>query len=105
MVRVSVVLVGFLTSMVLPGVHVQDVLSTIGITTIPLLVAHSNARIPGVPASFTTAERWSYYLHRTYHPQRLGILALETGLDHALRQPALLGPQPHLLPHSVLTRA
>jgi hypothetical protein len=85
MVRASAVLRGFLVFMPAIVVYAQDVLSTIGITTVPLLIAGPYASISRAP--FTTAARWSYYLHRTYHPQRLGILALETTLDHALRQP------------------
>jgi hypothetical protein len=88
MVRVSAVLLGFLLGTVMSPLHAQDLLSTIGITTVPLLVGPQNGTIPGAPAPFTTGARWAYYLHRTYHPQRLGILALETALDHALRQPA-----------------
>ena len=55
-------------------------------TIAPIVTARQDVR--DTPAPFTTAARWEYYLHRTYHPQRLGILALETALDHALRQPA-----------------
>lgn len=36
---------------------------------------------------FTPAERWSHYLHRTYGPMRLGLLLVDTGIDHALREP------------------
>jgi hypothetical protein len=37
---------------------------------------------------FTPATRWSHYLHRTYGPVRLGLLAADTAVDQALRQPA-----------------
>jgi len=37
---------------------------------------------------FTPSARWSLYVHRTYSPSRLGFLAVDTAVDHALRQPA-----------------
>jgi len=37
---------------------------------------------------FTPSTRWSYYVHRTYGPARLGLLAADTALDQVLRQPA-----------------
>jgi len=38
--------------------------------------------------SFGPSERWSHYLHRTFGPLRLGVLAAETALDHARQEPA-----------------
>src|SRR5262249_40949375 len=37
---------------------------------------------------FTPAARWSYYVHRTYAPERVGFLAADTAIDHLMRQPA-----------------
>ena len=37
---------------------------------------------------FTPSARWSLYVHRTYGPSRLGLLALDTAIDQGLRQPA-----------------
>ena len=37
---------------------------------------------------FTPSARWSHYLHRTYGPARLGFLAADTAIDHALHEPA-----------------
>src|SRR5262245_65003241 len=37
---------------------------------------------------FTPEQRWAHYLHRTFHPQRLGLLAAETAIDHATEQPS-----------------
>ena len=37
---------------------------------------------------FTPSARWSHYIHRTYGPVRLGVLAADTAIDHALREPA-----------------
>jgi hypothetical protein len=88
MVRRSAVLLGFLAIMLPASLRSQEIVDTIAITTVPLIYAHQQRTLPGPPAPFTTAARWSYYLHRTYQPQRLGILAVETALDHALGQPA-----------------
>jgi hypothetical protein len=88
MIRRSALLLGFLVSVLPSSLRSQEIVDTIAITTVPLLLAPQHRALPAMPAPFTTAERWSYYLRRTYHPQRLGILAVETALDHALRQPA-----------------
>jgi len=88
MVRCSAALLGFLAIMLPSSLRSQEIVDTIAITTVPLILAQQHRIVPGMPAPFTTAARWSYYLHRTHHPQRLGILAVETGLDHVLRQPA-----------------
>jgi hypothetical protein len=37
---------------------------------------------------FTPSARWSQYLHRTYEPARLGLLAVDTAVDDVLREPA-----------------
>jgi hypothetical protein len=37
--------------------------------------------------SFTPSERWSQYLHRTFGPTRLGVLAAETAVDHGFGEP------------------
>src|ERR1051325_11474979 len=85
MVRRSAMLLGFLASVATLGA--QDALTTIGITTAPLLLRHEDSTVAALPAPFTRRDRWAYYLRRTYQPQRLGILAIETGVDHALREP------------------
>jgi hypothetical protein len=66
-------------------VAAQDIASTFSAisVSVALAVSHQPANQP-----FTVEQRWAYYLHRTYSPHRLGLLALETGIDHALRQPA-----------------
>jgi hypothetical protein len=38
--------------------------------------------------SFTPADRWSRYLHRTFGPTRLAVLAGETAVDHGFGHPA-----------------
>ena len=37
--------------------------------------------------SYTPPERWSEYLHRTFGPTRLALLAAETAVDHGFGQP------------------
>jgi hypothetical protein len=37
---------------------------------------------------FSSSERWSHYVRRTYSPARLGLLSAETVLDHALLHPS-----------------
>lgn len=37
---------------------------------------------------FTPSARWSYYVHRTFGPDRMGRLAAETVIDHLLLEPA-----------------
>lgn len=37
---------------------------------------------------FTLSQRWKHYIHRTYSAPRLGLLAAESAVDHALREPA-----------------
>jgi hypothetical protein len=81
-------LLGLLAGVLPSSLRSQEIVDTIAITTVPLLLANQHRTLAVLPTSFTTAARWSYYLHRTYHPQRLGILAVETALDHVLRQPA-----------------
>ncbi len=37
---------------------------------------------------YTDSVRWSQYLHRTYDPTRLGLLAVDTAVDQLMREPA-----------------
>ena len=37
--------------------------------------------------SYTPPERWSGYLHRTFGPTRLAVLAAETAVDHGFGEP------------------
>src|SRR5215475_13541588 len=37
--------------------------------------------------SFTLQARWSHYLHRTFEPTRMAVLAAETAVDHGYREP------------------
>jgi len=37
---------------------------------------------------FTPSARWAHYVHRTYSPARMGLLAADTAVDHLLREPA-----------------
>jgi hypothetical protein len=67
----------------------QDLDITLAITAAPLAAAMArHADTIPLPQPFTPAERFAYYLHRTYSPHRLGLLALETAFDHSLGQPA-----------------
>lgn len=50
----------------------------------PFLV---QAQTPSVQP-FTPSLRWSNYVHRTYEPVRLGFLAVDTGIDQAMHEPA-----------------
>ena len=38
--------------------------------------------------SFTLSERWQHYVYRTYSWQRLGLLAVDTGIDMTLSKPS-----------------
>jgi hypothetical protein len=57
-----------------------------------LLVLHAigcslaQAQQPSEP--FTASARWSHYLHRTYGPDRMALLAVDAAIDHALLEPA-----------------
>jgi hypothetical protein len=39
------------------------------------------------PLTFTLSERWSHYVHRTFGPTRLGVLAAETAVDQGIGEP------------------
>jgi hypothetical protein len=54
--------------------------------TIPAL-AQAQPPDPSTGESFTASDRWSHYLHRTFGPTRLGVLAAETAIDHGFREP------------------
>ncbi|MFB3829887.1 MAG: hypothetical protein ACE15B_24170 [Bryobacteraceae bacterium] len=45
----------------------------------------------------TSSERWRYYLHRTYSPERLGLLGADSGLAYLLNDPGEWGRTPHSL--------
>jgi hypothetical protein len=82
----------------------QDLYLTLTITAAPLAAAmarHADT-IPGSTQPFTPAERFAYYLHRTYSPHELGVLALETAFDHSLGQPACWdqGPLSYVIRYS-----
>jgi hypothetical protein len=49
------------------------------------LVASAFAQQPADP--YTASDRWAAYLHRTYSPERLAFLAVDTAIDNALRDP------------------
>ena len=59
----------------------------IGLALIALVAGASSGTAQQLPEPFTTAERWSLYLHRTYGPARLGFLAVDTAIDQALSKP------------------
>ena len=82
MVRCSAVLVGCLVGVLTSSLGAQEPLLAVGSTAVPDVTA------PVAPAPITVRARWAYYLNRTYHPQGLAILALETMMDQGLRQPA-----------------
>ena len=82
MVRCSAVLVGCLVGVLTSALGAQEPVPAVGSTAVPDVTA------PVAPAPFTVRARWAYYLNRTYHPQGLAILALETLMDQGLRQPA-----------------
>src|SRR5689334_23165045 len=45
--------------------------------------------------SFDWNQRWENYVHRTYSWQRLSLLAVDTGIDHLMREPREWGCHPH----------
>jgi hypothetical protein len=45
------------------------------------------AQQPGDTA-FTPSDRWKHYVHRTYGPVRLGLLAIDSAFDQALLRPS-----------------
>lgn len=51
-------------------------------------VAHAQSIAASTDEPFTPSARWSYYLRRTFGPDRLGYLAAETAFDHLLRDPS-----------------
>jgi hypothetical protein len=54
-----------------------------------LAVATSSVSAQQQPVEpFTASMRWSQYLHRTYDPFRLASLAVDTAIDHVMREPA-----------------
>jgi len=63
--------------------------SRIGLALLPGLfgptLVHAQTQVPD---PFTPAARWSYYLHRTYSAERLSLLAADTAIDHAFRDPS-----------------
>jgi hypothetical protein len=84
MLRNSVVVVGLIAA-ASSSLHGQEI-ATMAMAVIPAMLAQS-ATMPRSRNSFTAAERFSYYVHRTYSPHRLFVLGIETGIDHALSQP------------------
>jgi hypothetical protein len=50
----------------------------------------AQAQLPDPPTgpSITASDRWSQYLHRTFGPSRLALLAAETAVDHGFRHPS-----------------
>jgi hypothetical protein len=50
-------------------------------------VAQTQSADPLTNGSFTLSARWSQYLHRTFGPTRLAVLAAETAVDHAFSEP------------------
>jgi hypothetical protein len=49
-----------------------------------LLAGASTILAQQLPEPFTASDRWSHYLRRTYGPERMGFLALDTAVDQAL---------------------
>ena len=66
----------------------QDIVSTVAVAVIPAALAYQPDRKTQATQPLTPKQRWEYYFHRTFGPHRLGVLAFETAIDHALRQPA-----------------
>jgi hypothetical protein len=56
---------------------------------IGLSMGVAQAQSAAVPAegSFPLQARWSQYLHRTFEPTRMAVLAAETAVDHGYGQP------------------
>jgi hypothetical protein len=50
-------------------------------------VAQAQSVEPLTGGSFTLSARWSQYLHRTFGPTRLAVLAAETAVDHGFGEP------------------
>ena len=77
----------------------QDMCSSVAQASI-LMVSVVRQQEPKTPAGFrfsprlapsepfTASQRWAHYVHRTYSAPRLGLLAAESAMDHALREPA-----------------
>ena len=87
MVRTLVVLVGLVIGLKCP-LNGQEIAS-LAITTIPVAtLAQQSGTITRLAQPFTPSQRWADYIHRTYSPRRLGLLAVETSMDHAFREPA-----------------
>ena len=59
-----------------------------GLALILWLAAISPAAAQQLTEPFTPSARWSHYVHRTYSPARMGFLAVDTAVDHVLREPA-----------------
>jgi hypothetical protein len=98
----TIVAGGFLDRLILIGLvclplHAQDVSSLVlaGIES-AAVVRGREPNVRGtaaafgraVEAPFTPSQRLQRYLRRTYSVSRLGLLATDTALDHALREPA-----------------
>jgi hypothetical protein len=60
----------------------------IGLALIFLIAGASSGTAQQLPEPYTPSERWSLYLHRTYGPARMGLLAVDTAIDQVLREPA-----------------
>ena len=59
-----------------------------GLTLMLWVAGGSSGAAQQLAEPFTPSARWSLYVHRTYSPARMGLLAVDTAVDHALRQPA-----------------
>jgi hypothetical protein len=59
-------------------------LSLIGVSS---EVAQAQSVEPLTGGAFALSARWSHYLHRTFGPTRLAVLAAETAVDHGFGEP------------------
>lgn len=61
---------------------------TVSLALLAVLTAGSSPAQTQDHGSLTPADYWERYLRRTYAPTRVGLLAVETAIDHAFRDPA-----------------
>src|SRR3954449_7349685 len=73
----------------LNGQDMYSSLAQAGVLTASLLPAQKpNSLAEPQPPRFDLSQRWKHYVHRTYSAPRLSLLAAESAVDHALREPA-----------------
>ena len=89
MIRTSVRVVGSAVIALGCSLYGQEFAVSAAIAAVPVAaaLAQRSSTTVGLTQPLTASQRWAYYIHRTYSPHRLGLLAAETAMDHALREP------------------